>query len=82
MPLNGLEITALWNPSTFTITYEGIYDDVSKYPASHTFDTETEISEIPTRDGYTFAGWQFNGNPITFENNKIGKRQFSDDFTL
>ena len=82
MPLDGLEIVALWNPSTFTITYEGIYDDVSRYPATHTFDTETDISAVPARDGYTFAGWTFNGNPITFENNKIGKRQFSDNFTL
>ena len=83
MPLNGLEITALWNPSTFTITYVGVSpEEISKFPSEHKYDTETDISEIPTRDGYTFAGWTFNGNPITFENNKIGKRQFSDNFTL
>ncbi len=82
MPLNDLEISATWDPCTFTITYTDIYDELSKYPATHTYDTETDISALPERTGYTFVGWETDGQPVTFENGKIGKRQFGQDFTL
>ena len=56
MPAEDLTITAKWNINHYTITFDT--DDGSEIP-SITADYGTTITnpENPTREGYTFAGW-------------------------
>ena len=51
------------------------------HPVTHTYDTATEISD-PTRTGYTFAGWQVNGEGELKENLTLGATDYTDPITL
>jgi len=58
-------MTANWTANTYKISYN--LDDGKKgtyAPTSATYNTSVRISN-PTKEGYTFAGWTFNGNTST-----------------
>jgi uncharacterized repeat protein (TIGR02543 family) len=57
--------TANWSANTYTIGYSlGGGSHGTNHPTSGTYDTAVQISN-PTRTGYTFDGWTFNGNTST-----------------
>jgi len=66
-PIKGetVTMTANWTANTYKISYN--LDDGKKgtyAPTSATYNTSVRISN-PTKEGYTFAGWTFNGNTST-----------------
>ena len=55
-----VKLRALWNPVTYTVTYDPatLYgNDVSALPTSCAYNVPFVISPSMTRTGYTFLGW-------------------------
>ena len=64
MPNHDYTLECKWN--YFTISYdlnEGTNN--SNNPTSYTVESETLTLYTPTRTGYDFAGWTYNGNVVT-----------------
>ena len=61
--LGDIVISGACTPVSYNITYTGMDGAAygAKHPATHTYDTETEVSD-PEKVGYTFAGWKVNGD--------------------
>ncbi len=57
-----VRLYAKWNPVSYTITYKDYNNatftgkNPTGYPTKHVYDVDT-VLPIPTRVGYTFAGW-------------------------
>ncbi|MGN1094500.1 MAG: InlB B-repeat-containing protein [Candidatus Neoclostridium sp.] len=72
MPLNGMTVKAQWNAIVYTVTFtanQGKFpDDKVTYIERKTYGAEVnEPSVQPTRAGYTFTGWQYDGGTaVTF----------------
>ena len=58
-----LDLTAHWTPVVYTITYYTLEncDDPALNPASFTVEDETITLIAPTKTGYTFTGWTWEG---------------------
>ena len=53
-----IELTASWQPRTYSITYEGLKGATPNNPTSYTIETNTITLQDPgERNGYTFTGW-------------------------
>ena len=61
MPIGGLTVVAQWQINNYTITY--LVDGEEYKTSSVTYGTNLTPEEEPTREGYTFSGW--NGLPET-----------------
>lgn len=63
--------TATWNIITYNITYNGVDGATfsTANPTTYTVESEAITLDIPTKDGYTFAGWfdnaGFTGSAVT-----------------
>ena len=58
MPAEDVEITAIWTPITYNITYNGNgLDGGSTASSSHTYD----VTKALTTNGFTKTGYSFNG---------------------
>ena len=58
MPAEAVELTAVFTPVEYTITYElndGVNDTAN--PASYTINSETITLAAPTKEGFNFLGW-------------------------
>ncbi len=66
-------LTASWEVKKFTVTYDldggtGISDDTF---SNVTYDNEyTLTSKIPTKSGYVFKGWSYNGKTVAAKGDK------------
>ena len=58
--VKNITLTANWTPNTYTITYELNGGTLKNTTQSVTYDAAYNLA-IPTRTGYTFAGW-YNGD--------------------
>ncbi len=85
-----VELTAVWNPNRYTITYDGNGGTGATGPnvpsASQTFtygSTVTINGSCYTKSGYTFVGWAKtkNSTTIDFAAGKTGVK-FEDNITL
>ena len=74
---------ALWKANRYSIIYKNM--DGAQYgelhPESHTYGLNTKISD-PTKEGYTFFGWQVNGSIIASQQLTLGAIVFAEDITL
>ena len=51
-------------PKTYTVTYDAGEGEVTPTSFTATYDAEFTLA-TPTREGYKFTGWTYNGNAIT-----------------
>ena len=64
MPNYDYTLEAKWNYFTISYNLNGGTNNSSN-PTSYTIDTNNLILREPTRAGYEFLGWQYNGNFVT-----------------
>lgn len=83
MPGKDLNLTALWKPLTYTITYTGMDDAAAgeNTPREHTYGTETVVPN-PSKTGYAFAGWKVNGGTKAVKELTLGATDYTADITL
>ncbi|MDO4373525.1 MAG: InlB B-repeat-containing protein [Clostridia bacterium] len=83
MPGKDLNLTALWNPLTYTITYTGMDGAAAgeNTPRKHTYGTETVVPN-PSKTGYAFAGWRVNGGTKAVKELTLGATDYTADITL
>ena len=63
---SNISLTAVWNPITYNLTYEGLEEATNSNPASYTIETTTiSLANPGSRTGYTFTGWTCGGEAIT-----------------
>jgi uncharacterized repeat protein (TIGR02543 family) len=70
MPAEDVTITAKWKVNKYTITYKvdgEIYGEVETYD----FGTEISIRPVPSKEGYTFSGWNIEEFPSTMPANNL-----------
>lgn len=66
MPQKDITLYAKWNTNTYTVSYNvNGGKAVSPTSKSVKFDGKYGDLPTPTRDGYAFVGWYYNGNKIT-----------------
>ncbi len=53
--------TAKWAPVTYTITYQEMGDATHSNPATYTIESATFTLAAPTRAGFSFLGWTYEG---------------------
>ena len=60
--------TATWSVNSYTVSFDGRGGEVNGKPITVTYNTAIGTLPVPTRDGYTFAGWiDLDGNVYTAE---------------
>ena len=83
VPMKDITVTAQWTANEYDISYEGMEgaEYAGTLPTTHTYDTETAIP-TPIKTGYTFVGWQVNGEGELKENLTLGATDYTDTITL
>lgn len=73
MPNRDLTLTAVWRLNTYNISYDGNGITVlpDNLPSTYNYTTNVSLTK-PTRVGWTFLGWDFNGND---------EHDFTDEFS-
>ena len=56
MPLEGLQVTALWTAINYTITFDSAGGSTVA-PITQGYETAITPPAVPNKDGYTFIGW-------------------------
>jgi len=84
---DNITLYAKWGSNTYNITYKNEGDTSFSgtheegYPTTHTYGDPT-VLDVPTLDGYLFAGWYLasdcSGTAVT----KLGASTYNDDITL
>ena len=82
--INGNTVTlfAIWSADTYSISYDLKGGSVSSNPTTYNIETPTFSLNIPTRSGYTFAGWTgSNGstpqNTVTITKGSTGNKSYT-----
>ncbi|EPR10538.1 InlB B-repeat-containing protein [Ruminiclostridium papyrosolvens] len=65
MPARDVTLSAQWNVKQYTITFDS-NGGSSVSPITQEYDTAVTEPTAPIRAGYTFAGWNQNGDDYTF----------------
>lgn len=56
-----LTLTAQWNAIDYTVTFNPNYEGGTSTEVTCQYGNEVKLIDDPVRDGYTFAGWYYNG---------------------
>ena len=80
-----ITLTASWTPVTYTITYEDCPDDTGN-PTSYTIESDDITLIEPTKAGYTFDGWTFEGQAtpqkeVTIKKGNTGHKVYTANWT-
>ena len=65
---HNITVWAVWNAIEYTVSYElAGGENADGNPAAYTVESEAIVLAAPTRTGYTFAGWTYEGvsEPVT-----------------
>ena len=82
--VKGLELTATTSTINYSITYNGIEGATfaTANPTSYTVENNDIMLVNPTKDGYTFLGWTYDGQTEPVETATIPKGSYGDtEFT-
>lgn len=60
-----ITINAVATPNTYTITYDAGEGTVATETQDVIFDTAPESFAVPTREGYKFKGWEYDGAVVS-----------------
>lgn len=75
-----MKLTASWNVNTYTLTYDLDGGTLSEEnPATYTAETDTFTLHNPTKTGYDFVGWLYDGNTsssVTIAKGSTGNRTY------
>ncbi len=61
---NNITVNAIATPNKYTITYDAGEGTVTSATQEVTYDKAPESFAVPTRDGYKFKGWAYNGTVL------------------
>lgn len=80
-----VELTAKWAIKNYTITYV-LNGGMANNKTSYTYETETFSLNEPTKTGYTFDGWTYDGQEtpiktVTIEKGSIGAKSYTAHWT-
>jgi uncharacterized repeat protein (TIGR02543 family) len=82
MPDKNLSLTANWELVTYSITYNG---DSAALPAglptAYNYTTNVTI-QLPTRTGWTFEGWDYDGDNVADFVNGFNSEIYAENLTL
>ena len=86
--MGDIELTAMWTPVTYTITYN--LDGGTNNPANRSeyqYEDDTFVIEAPTKLGYKFEGWQMLDDEglyttVTVEHHSTGNIELTANWTL
>ena len=56
-----LALTAQWNAIDYTVTFNPNHESGEPTTVKYQYDKVVALIDAPERDGYTFAGWYYNG---------------------
>ena len=66
MPESNVEVKAIWEPITFTVTFNDI-DGSLISTMTVSYGEKINAPADPSSEGYNFSGWHYNGEPWDFE---------------
>ena len=83
MPNRNLTLTAEWDLNTYTITYNGngIAQLPVGLPATYNYELDITITKL-TRIGWTFLGWDFDGDDEHDFTDGFDKETYAQNLTL
>jgi len=83
-PASITELVAQWRAQTFTVTFVGhdgaVLGSITNIAYGNTVSTGTGSIPVPTRDGYTFAGWRTASG--TYDATAVRSFAISEDTTF
>lgn len=80
---SGITLYAMWAPSKYTITYDANGGSFSVNSAVKNYGKAYTVSQkVPTRTGYTFAGWGLTSTTKTVYVNAGGKLTANQNYKL
>ena len=82
---DNVTLVAEWTIDNYIITYD-LGDGTATNKDSYTYETETFSLNEPTKMGYTFDGWTYNGQEtpiktVTIEKGSIGAKSYTAHWT-
>ena len=61
-----ITLTATWKIANYTVTFDADNGKTNEVQVVTGFTTATRPATSPTKDGYTFIDWYYNGSPFEF----------------
>ena len=79
-------LTAKWIIDSYTITYNGVEGAIHTNPTSYTNESEDIILVAPTKEGFTFVGWTYDGETtpqmsVTIPQGSSGNKTYTANWT-
>lgn len=79
VPTKSATIYGTWKTVAYKITYDLVSGkETATNPTSYTVEDKTFTINPPTREGYTFDGWQVNGSTDTVSSYTVSKGSIGD----
>ena len=81
-----ITLVSKFEPKTYTISYDLNGGTIEENPTTFTIETNDIVLNIPTKEGYTFAGWtgtELNGKVenVTIAKGSTGNREYTANWT-
>ena len=82
-----VDLVAVWEAEKYTITYEGMDGATHTNPSFYTVESGAITLGAPTKKGYTFLGWTYEGvsepaTSVTIPADASGERSFTANWSL